>query len=386
MTRNVRLLARFELLHGLRQRETLAWTFLMPLVFFFFFSKMSGSMGGGGRGERKDPLRLEAGVDAGFLADELALRLGERGYAIERAEPGSSVAATDEDDEKASLALPAALTERALAGERSVLTLRRDAGGIRGSYDDFRVGRAVYTVLADLVAVRSAGEEPSPETFRALRERPRALTLAVKPAGARRTIPSGKEQSIPGTMTMFTLVLLLTSGCVPIVIERRSGLLRRLASTPIARAELIGGRWLATFGLGLVQTAWAMLAGSLFFGMDWGPRPVAVALFLVPWIALCSSLALLLGVLARTESQVIGIGVLVSNVLAALGGCWWPIEVAPAWMQSLALGLPTGWVMDGLHRLISFQQPPSAVVPHALAMLAAALAAGALGARRFRYL
>jgi ABC-2 type transport system permease protein len=386
MARNVLFLARFELLHGLRQRETLAWTFLMPLVFFFFFSKMSGIMGGGGRGERKDPLRLEVPADAGFLADEIAQRLGERGYVVERVEPGHSSALAKEDDETSSLALPAALTERALAGETSVLTLQRDAGGIRGNYDDFRVGRAVYTVLADLVAVRSAGEEPSPETFRALRERPRALTLSVKPAGARRTTPTGKQQSIPGTMTMFTLVLLLTSGCVPIVLERRSGLLRRLASTPIARGELVAGRWLATFGLGVVQTAWALVAGAVLFGMDWGPRPIAVGLFLVPWVALCSSLALLLGVLARTESQVIGIGVLASNVLAALGGCWWPIEIAPGWMQRLALALPTGWVMDGLHRLISFQQAPSEVVPHALAMGVAALAAGALGARRFRYL
>jgi ABC-type Na+ efflux pump permease subunit len=388
MSRNALFLARFELLHGLRQRETLAWTFLMPLVFFFFFSKMSMSMGGGGRGERKDPLRMEAGADAGFLADEIALRLGERGYAIERVEPASPSAGADdgEEDKASSLALPADLTERALAGEKSVLTLRRDASGMRGNYDDFRVGRAVYTVLADLVAVRSAGGEPSPEAFKALREHPRALTLSVRPAGERRHIPSGKEQSIPGTMTMFTLVLLLTSACVPIVIERRSGLLRRLASTPIGRAELIAGRWLATFGLGVVQTAWAMIAGALFFGMDWGPRPVAVALFLMPWVALCSSLALLLGVLARTESQVIGIGVLASNVLAALGGCWWPIEIAPGWMQRLALFLPTGWVMDGLHRLISFQQPASAIVPHALAMLAAALVAGAIGARCFRYL
>jgi hypothetical protein len=24
-------------------------------------------------------------------------------------------------------------------------------------------------------------------------------------------------------------------------------------------------------------------------------------------------------------------------ILAALGGCWWPIEITPPWMQSLSL-------------------------------------------------
>jgi len=50
---------------------------------------------------------------------------------------------------------------------------------------------------------------------------------------------------------------------------------------------------------------------------------------LAPWAALCSGLALVLSSIARTEGQVVGIGVLASNLLAALGGCWWPIEIAP---------------------------------------------------------
>jgi ABC-type multidrug transport system permease subunit len=179
--------------------------------------------------------------------------------------------------------------------------------------------------------------------------------------------------------------VLLTSGCAPIVIERRAGLLRRLASAPVARGEVVAGRWLSIFALGLVQVGWAMVVGTVLFAMDWGPNVVAVVGVLALWGALCASLALLLGVLARTESQVIGIGVLSANVLAALGGCWWPIEIAPGWMQALARWLPTGWVMDALHRLISFQAPAAQVLPQVAVMAAFSLAVGWVGARRFRY-
>jgi ABC-type multidrug transport system permease subunit len=72
-------------------------------------------------------------------------------------------------------------------------------------------------------------------------------------------------------------------------------------------------------------------------------------------------------------------------ILAALGGCWWPIEIAPAWMQSLALALPTGWCMDALHKLVSFGEPPSAAAWQAAAMAAGALVLGWAGARFFRY-
>ncbi len=50
--------------------------------------------------------------------------------------------------------------------------------------------------------------------------------------------------------------------------------------------------------------------------------------------------------------KVSGLGVLMANGLAALGGCWWPIEVTPQWMQTI---MPTGWTMDAMHKLISFQ-------------------------------
>lgn len=56
-----------------------------------------------------------------------------------------------------------------------------------------------------------------------------------------------------------------------------------------------------------------------------------------------------------TQKQAVGLGVLTANVLAALGGCWWLIEITPEWMQLLQKFLPTGWVMDAIHRLVSFE-------------------------------
>jgi ABC-type multidrug transport system permease subunit len=80
-----------------------------------------------------------------------------------------------------------------------------------------------------------------------------------------------------------------------------------------------------------------------------------------------------------------GVGNVVGMGLAALGGCWWPIEITPAWMQSLAIALPTGWAMDALHRLISFGYGGTAALPHLAAILIASAILGWLGARTFRF-
>lgn len=371
--RRALFLARVDLAKALRTREVLVWTFAMPLLFFFFFAKM----GGGSGGDAIERLRIESAGPGGVLAEELERRLEREGYTLERE--------TSEKQPRRVLEVPADLTGRALAGETSTLRLRRSSEGLSADFDDVRVGRALYAALLDLAVLRARGEPLEAASFARLGEEPRALTLDVHPAGERRTPPSGKQQSIPGTMVMFTLILLLTGGTIPIVLERRAGLLRRLASTPLSRGDVVAGRWLSNFGLGLIQIAWAIAVGTFVFGVDWGPHPFALPLVLVPWIGLCAGLALVLASLARTEGQVVGIGVLAANLLAALGGCWWPIEVAPGWMQDLAALLPTGWTMSGLHALVNFGHAPSSVLPQTLMLSVATLAVTALGVRLFRY-
>jgi ABC-2 type transport system permease protein len=40
--------------------------------------------------------------------------------------------------------------------------------------------------------------------------------------------------------------------------------------------------------------------------------------------------------------------------MAALGGCWWPLEIVSKPLQTFALLMPSGWAMKALHETISF--------------------------------
>ena len=393
MLRNVLFLARTDLGVALRARETLMWVFVMPIVFFFFIGNVTGGFARP-KGERHDPLVLEAGASGGFLVDEMVRRLDEQGYAVTVRPPApvvpsapDSVAAGTEPEAGPSrrLHVPAAFTDSVLAGVRTTVRFESPGEGIDADYEKFRVGRAVYTVLADLVAAGASGEAVTPEAFAKLDAMPRTVTLDVQSAGNRRRIPTGFEQAVPGILVMFSLLVMVTSGSVLLLIERKQGLLRRLASAPMTRSEVVTGKWLGKLALGFVQVGFGMLAGTVLFKMDWGPDFPWVVVTLVVWSSFTAALGLVLGSVARTHGQAVAAGVIGANVLGPLGGCWWPIEVAPAWMQKLATFLPTGWAMDALHRLISFQAGPASVVGHLMLMAVGTVALLALGARVFRW-
>jgi ABC-type multidrug transport system permease subunit len=253
------------------------------------------------------------------------------------------------------------------------------------SFDEFRIWRATLSQLGDVILLKMRQQELSTETLQALLQQPRGITVAVEAAGVRQRIPTGFEQAIPGTMVMFTLLVMFTSGGIGLVIERNHGLLRRLASTPMSRGAIVLGKWLGKTLLGLIQIAFAMITGSLLFSMDWGPHLPALLLLMFFYGGLAATLGILLGNFSRTEGQVLGLGIVGTNLLGALGGCWWPIEVTPRWAQQLSLALPTGWAMDAIHKLVSFGAPPASVIPHMAAMLITAIVTGAVVARKFRF-
>ena len=107
--------------------------------------------------------------------------------------------------------------------------------------------------------------------------------------------------------------------------------------------------------LGLVQIGFAMIAGTVLFKMDWGSALPMVVLVLAGWAAFRRGARRSCSRTSRARRRrPPALGVFATQILAALGGCWWPIEVTPPWMQKLSLALPTGWAMDALHKLVNF--------------------------------
>jgi ABC-type Na+ efflux pump permease subunit len=378
MIRDAFFLARLDLLHLFRLRETWIWAFAMPLVFFYFVGTIVN--GRWSDSDSNDPIGVYLPADAGFLAEQFVARLEHMDYQVARVKSTAAL-----QPFRRQILIPAGFTQSVLAKQPVRIMFRRHGAGMGADYDSVRLSRAAYTLVGDLIVVTKDDAPATPEALTKLGQMPRNVKLAVSAAGQRKEIPTGFQQSVPGNMVFFTVMVLLTSGGVTLYSERAHGILRRLASSPMSRGAVVLGKWGSRAALGLIQIGFAMLAGTLFFRVHWGPHYVALGLVLIAYASLAAVLGMLLGNFGRSPQQVAAFGAISANLLAGLGGCWWPIEITPDWAQALAHVIPSGIAMDALHQLLNFGAAPSAVIPHILVLSGAALAGGLVLARTFRF-
>ena len=380
--RNILFIGWQDVRNQLREGSTLLWLFVMPPIFFYFIGTVTGGFSSGVSGGEATPLTVIA-ERPGFLQAQIDLRLRANDF-----EPTWVAALESSDTEPAptrTLTFAAGMSDRLLGSEPVTAAYDTSANSLSREFEEIRIQRSLYTVLADIIVADSTAGPLSSDALATVNNATRVWTLDVSPAGQRQEIPTGFQQAVPGILVMFTLLVLLTSSGTMLVQERTKGLLRRLASAPISRSEVIAGKWNGRMVLATIQVAAALLVGTFLFSMDWGPDFAMVIVVLAAWAGFCASAGLWLGTMARTEAQAGGLGVLAANLLAALGGCWWPIEIAPEWMQAIQKAIPTGWTMNALHKLISFQAGAASAVPHVVLLAVAAVVFGVLAARRFRY-
>lgn len=194
---------------------------------------------------------------------------------------------------------------------------------------------------------------------------------------------AGFSQSIPGIATMYVMFAVLPA-LSAFLQERKNWTFQRLVMMPVTRAQILGGKLLARFILGMVQYGIVFAFGYLL-GVRYGNDPLALVLIMVSYVACITALTLTLLAFVRSEAQAAGLSLFLTLTLAPLGGAWWPLEIVPSWMQALGHLSPVAWAMDGYHSLIFYNGSLSTVLLPVGVLLAATVVLFAIGVARFRY-
>jgi ABC-2 type transport system permease protein len=195
-------------------------------------------------------------------------------------------------------------------------------------------------------------------------------------------IQNGFGQSIPGMGTLYVIFTVL-AGTSNLLRERQQWTLQRLAALPLTKAQILGGKILGYFTLGMIQYG-VVFAVGLVIGLDFGNDLLAMVLVMAAFALCMTALALLLATLVTSEGQANGLRNLLALTLAPLGGAWWPLEIVPEFMQQIGHLSPVAWAMDGFHDLIFNQGTLVDVMPEIGVLLAIALVLFGIGVRRFR--
>lgn len=335
-----------------RDRPAFVWMIVLPLVMMWFFGNMDG---GGGDGGPPQVALTVVDHDGEWLSRAMIDELQDDSVRLRELEPQETAAA---EGKVRTLVFPAGFTQEVLAGNQQVLRLEKEPG----TDDQFafaaqtHVTRAVVRTIARLIEseLDDASTPAMDERFRALAGREPLVALDVSTAGRGRPVPSGRAQSVPGILTFIVLMMTLIYGAVFLTIEKRTGMLRRQATAPLGRLRMFLGKLLGRLLIAGIQVVVLVLAGRFVFGVSWGAAPAALVLVLATYTFAVAGLATFLGGVLRTPEQASAVGWISAMVMAAVGGCWWPSELMPGWLWTVAHVFPTAWAMDAFHSLISF--------------------------------
>lgn len=361
----------------LKHKSAYIWLFAVPLAFVYF---MGFAIRGPGKPYNRTPPVLVENADTNFLGriflDELTAQN------IWLLDP------TNRETAARIIRIPADLTANALQLKPTKLEFLKgdDSGEADTALIEIRLVRALIAMNGHLLEAATQTNAAGTFTEKQLREimaRPNPVTLDAKFAG-RKPVPSGFNFSLPGNLVMYLMMNLLIFGGSTIAAERRNGVIKRLMVYPVRRLELIMGKIYGLMLLGVTQILFFLLVGKFLFHVNLGMNlaGVALTLFVFAWVA--ASLGVLVGSLSAAEDRVIGICVFASLLMAALGGCWWPLEIGPPVMKTIALCIPSGWALRALHQLISFGSGFEAVLLPLAVLIAFGVAANLLAVRFFR--
>jgi ABC-type multidrug transport system permease subunit len=160
------------------------------------------------------------------------------------------------------------------------------------------------------------------------------------------------DQNVPGFSVTFLLLGMLLGISLGLLDERDWGTFDRLRTMPIDAAQVLAGKLLSRFIVGVFQMVTLLAFGWIAFGISLGPQPWALLLPTVGIVFAGTSFGLVVAALAPTREAVLPIGSIVIVTMAAVGGCWWPIDLEPRWMRTVALAFPTTWTMDAFNDLM----------------------------------
>lgn len=156
---------------------------------------------------------------------------------------------------------------------------------------------------------------------------------------------------VPGIFALAVMSTAFTSLAIATGYERRYGVLKRLAASPLPRWALLLSKALTVL---VIETLQVSLVGGLGLALGWQPHgsPFAVVILFIVGTLAFAGLGLLMAGTLRAEATLAAAN-LVYLLLLVLGGLIIPISQFPDAIQPLISATPAGALSEGLRDVLA---------------------------------
>jgi len=364
-----------------RDRAALTFMLLAPFLLTIGMGFVTGRFSGGSTGlsdipviiVNQDQQELGNALEDLFHSEDLA-ELMEPAAA---SDPEAARQLIDEDQASAAVIIPEGFTQSILPAEGTITdpnyvqpevvqievyanpSRPTGAGVVKALVDEFvsRVEEGRTSGMTSLVGLMQSGllnPQNAEEEARALFENVEqtesgAIALKTDTEGSEAVEFDLLAYFAPGMALMF-LMYTVSYGGRSILAERSGGTLPRLMISPTNNVQVLGGKVLGIFSMGVAQVGILILASTVFFQVKWGDA-LGVTVLILAAVFGATGWGMLITAFARTPSQVGSTGSAIMLIFGILGGSFIELEQFPPFMQTLSKITPNAWGLDGFTTL-----------------------------------
>ncbi len=186
-----------------------------------------------------------------------------------------------------------------------------------------------------------------------------------------------QDYYLPGLMAAF----IMTNGVMGVTTNtsefRRNGVLKRIAATPLRKSSLILGNLLTQTEFAFVLALLMIGVGWIVFGIQVTINLSTILLIVLGATAFCG-MGLVLGGMIKDTETANAAGTSIGFPMMFLSGAFWPMEMMPGFLQTVAKALPVYYLHEGLRQSMLYnnieEALPSIAIVGALSIIFIALA------------
>lgn len=318
-----------------KAKETLVWVIIMPFVFSTFFGFVFRNNNSTSDKPFFGYVKIMESNNS-EIKNSLISYLDSKGYKEFKNEKDKPLIAE--------ISIPENFYQSIINGEDKKLNIKIFKNtGIESS---FRIKSTLTNYYINLIKTIVFMKEKSLQidSFEnVFNKKPEVYLEKIK--GTTKKKYSGFDLSFAGNIVMFIIMNILIYGGISLNYDIKSGITKRILVGPISKFSFIFSSVMFRTFIGLFQAFVILIIGKLMFNVSYLNENYWLYPVLILFCLTIASLSIILGTIFSDEEKLSRLAILVTLPLAALGGCWWPLEIMPKFWQKIAFYLPTGNIM-----------------------------------------
>lgn len=241
-----------------------------------------------------------------------------------------------------------------LGGESEVKVISIPSASIQSSIVENVVLQFTQAAAVNVIAMEAAGPSVIDETLPAMSQFTGAdYELVEEVAVELDQKPVRSFQYYAAGMGVMFLLMTVITGVSAMIDEKEQDVYNRLLVTKLSNHHYLIGKFIGLLFMSSIQFFIIIIGTRYLYNVRWGESMIGVIIVGLSFVFSVCGLGVLLGTLVKTEKTFNAAGMLVTQIMAAVGGSMVPLYIFPDWVNTIVKVLPNALALQTFLELMS---------------------------------